>query len=92
MNPARLPRIRSRIEALRRQGGVKGRELESVAKAVGRRRHPRGKEPTWVSDELPSRPPLSIPGHPRDLNRITARTILDQLEEDVDELEIKYGG
>jgi hypothetical protein len=64
--------------------------LEAVAGAVGRVRDPRGKEPTWVSEELPSRPPLSIPGHPRDLNKFTARSILDQLEEDVDELESKY--
>ncbi len=90
MNPKKLTRRRQEIGSLRQRGGVKGRELESLAKALGRKLHPRGKEPTWVSEELPERPRLSIPGHPGDLNRHTAKAILDQLEEDLDELEAKY--
>lgn len=90
MNSKKLARQRQKIEGLRQRGGVRGRELEDLAKALGRKRHPRGKEPTWVSEELPGRPPLSIPGHPGDLNKHTARAILDQLEEDLDELEEKY--
>jgi hypothetical protein len=87
----RLARLRARIESLRGRGAVPSRELERVARALGRRRHSRGSEPTWVSDLLPNARPLSIPHHSRDLNRFTARCVLDQLEADVDELENRLG-
>ena len=61
--------------------------MERLAIQMGRRRHRRGKEPTWISDILPSARPLSIPSHPGDLNRFTARTILDVLESDLEAIE-----
>ena len=57
-----------------------------MAEAVGRRRGKRGKEPTWVSELFPDRP-LSIPAQ-REQNRHTARSILDELEQDLDEIEM----
>ena len=66
---------RKSIERLRR----KLEEQESA--------HPRGKEPTWISTVLAHARPLSIPSHPGDLNRFTAKAILDQLESDIDALE-----
>ncbi len=86
MNPKKLAKLRREIEGLRRKGGIKGRELRRIAQAVGRKLGQRGKEPTWVSEQFPDRP-LSIPGHPGDLNRNTAGAILDQLEQDLDEIE-----
>jgi hypothetical protein len=88
MTRRKIEKIRREIEGLRRKGGVRASELESLAKRLGRRRAKRGGEPTWVSDSLPGRPPVSVPAHPGDLNRYTARSILDQLERDLDELEL----
>ena len=87
MEGAKLKRLRQRIHNLRRRlGGIKPRELEALAKALGRKRHPKGKEPTWVS-ELPGRWPFSIPNHPGDLKKETARSILEDLEADLYALE-----
>jgi hypothetical protein len=91
MDSRKLRKLRRQLDSLRQRGGIKSRELEDLAKAMGRRRHPRGKEPTWVSDLVPNSRPLSIPNHPGDLNRITAGRILDRLEEDLYQLEERYG-
>ena len=72
------------MERLRRSGGVKSTELERLAKTLGRKRRKGGREPTWVSEALPEARPLSIPSHPSGVNRFTARTILDQLEADLE--------
>ncbi|HEY7213801.1 MAG TPA: hypothetical protein VIC28_04185 [Thermoanaerobaculia bacterium] len=87
MSLAKIRKLRSEIEALRNKGWVKTAELEALARRLGRRRAKRGKEPTWISDELPDRRPVSIPSHPGDVNRFTARSILDQLEGDLDRYE-----
>jgi len=84
MSLAKIRRLRSRIEALRRRGGIKAAELEALAEKLGRRRAKRGSEPTWVSDVFPDLRPVSIPNHPGDLNRYTAKSILDGLEADLD--------
>ena len=87
LSRAKIQKLRSEIAAFRRKGGIKSTELESLARRLGRKRANIGKEPTWVSEELPNRWPVSIPSHPGDLNRFTARSILDQLEGDLDEYE-----
>jgi hypothetical protein len=92
MNRKKLAKLRREIAGMRRRlGAIKGRELEDVARTLGRRLDTqRGKEPTWVSDELPHRNPVSIPRHgSRDLRPKTAGNILYQLELDLDELEEK---
>ena len=90
MNRNKLRRLRQQLEALRQRGGVKARELKNLATALGRKRHKRGSEPTWVSDIFPDSRPVSIPDHPGDLNKHTARGILDQLEGDLERLEGIY--
>ena len=83
MNRRKLDGLWVRIEELRRKGGVKSSEMESFAQALGRKRSKGGKEPTWVSPVFPDLRPVSIPHHSKDLNRFTAGSILDQLEEDL---------
>lgn len=85
MNREKLKKLRGEIDNLRRRGGIKSRELEALARALGRKRHPRGSEPTWIS-EVADCYPISIPNHPTDLNKFTARRILNQLEADIDKL------
>jgi len=88
MNNRRLNKIKQEIESLRNRGGVKSAELESLARRIGRVRNDRGKEPTWISKQFPYLRPLSIPHHgSKDLNKFTARAILDQLEEDIERWE-----
>ena len=57
--------------------------MEKLARMLGRTQDKRGKEPTWVHNELPVYP-LSIPHHGgRDLAPGTRNSILDVLEDDV---------
>jgi predicted RNA binding protein YcfA (HicA-like mRNA interferase family) len=93
VNPRKLAKIRRDIDGLRqRLATIKGRELESIVKRLGRRlAGGRGKEPAWISDELPHRNPITIPRHGgKDLRPKTARSIIEQCELDLDELEKKY--
>ena len=88
MNRRKLSRLRKLIQTLRgRLGNIKSRELESLARALGRKLDNRGKEPTFISELLPQARPLSIPHHPNALKKGTAGNILDQLEKDIDDLE-----
>jgi hypothetical protein len=83
MDRKKLQRVRWRLESLRaRSANIGRRELVSLAKALGRRRFDRGKEPTYISDLHGARP-VTIPSHPGALKRFTACNILDQLEGDL---------
>lgn len=85
MDYKKLTKLQTEIEELRNRRGIKPRELESLAQALGRKRHSRGSEPNWVSAVFPELRPVSIPHHGgRDINRFTAQSILDQLELDVE--------
>ena len=84
MHTKKIAKLRKQLEELRRKGGVRSRELESLAQALGRQQHWRGKEPTWVNPNLPGARPVSIPNHPGEMSRYTAKSILDQLEVDID--------
>jgi len=82
MNRKRLERIKRLLQQARRSQ-QKARDLETLARMLGRRQDKRGKEPTWVHDELPVYP-LSIPHHGgRDLAPGTRNSILNVLEADV---------
>jgi len=83
MDKKKVGRLRRKIANIRHAGGIRSTELARLAGQVGRRLHPRGREPTWISELLPGARPLSIPSH-GELNRFTARSILDQIEEDLD--------
>ena len=88
MNHRKLNKIKQDIDGFRTRGGIRSSELESLAKRLGRDKSDRGKEPTWVNKQFPYLRPLSIPHHgSRDLNKFTARGILAQLEEDVEQWE-----
>ncbi len=89
INSKKLVRLRRTLDALRLGlANMPSRKLENFARALGRRRAKRGSEPTWVSDSLPNRRPVSIPHHSRPLKKRTAENILDQLERDLIDLEL----
>lgn len=87
MNRKRLGKLREELQSFRRRGSIRSEELESVARALGRELHSRGKEPTWVNRQFPELRPLSIPHHSHELRRGTARSIIDDLELDIDRWE-----
>ncbi len=87
MNRRKLIKLKKKLSDFRNRGGIKSRELESFAKSLGRYRDDRGKEPTWVNAQFPTLRPLSISHHSTDLNKYTARGMLDQLQEDVEKWE-----
>jgi hypothetical protein len=91
MNQRKLAKLRRDLERLRQRGGIKSRELESLAKRMGRERRPQQTgDPQWVNKEAGWRP-LSIPSHPGDMPRGTAGSVLNQLEDDLFRLEELYG-
>ena len=82
-----IDKLRNELKSLQNRGGIKPRELEKLAEALGRKMAKRGKEPTWVNSKFRHLRPISIPRHSGDLNKYTARGILRQLEEDLELLE-----
>src|SRR5882757_6139556 len=65
MNRRRLEAIRRLLDQAR-CSQQKARDLERLARMLGRRQDRRGKEPTWVHDELPVYPALDpSPRRPR---------------------------
>ncbi len=87
MNSKKLEKLRARIEKLRKKPcNISSRELENIARSLGRELNSRGKEPTWVSTLLPKSRPISIPNRAT-LKKFTAGNIMDQLENDISELE-----
>ena len=51
MSRRKLHKLRQRLQALRmRVGNIESRELEKLARALGRKRAERGKEPTFISN------------------------------------------
>jgi len=86
MTRKKLANLRKKVDAFRRSQ-PKARELQSLAKSLGRKKDDRGKEPTWVS-EFMDLFPLSIPDHKgKDLPKGTKNSILDQMEVDLDKWE-----
>ena len=66
-----------------RRSPQKARNLERVARQLGRTKNARGKEPVWVNPELGVFP-LSIPHHGgKDLPQGTRNSILNELENDL---------
>jgi hypothetical protein len=88
MTRRKLRQLRKRIETLRSHPrNIESREVEALAKALGRNPSKRGKEPTYISYLLPKSSPLTIPHHSKSLKIGTVLNILDQLEKDIDDLE-----
>ncbi len=83
MNRNKLDRIKRQWRACWRSP-QKARDLESLARGLGRKRVKRGKEPMWESTEFEDLFPLAIPHHGgKDLAPGTKKSILEQLENDV---------
>lgn len=89
MDRRRLVRLREDIGKLRRRAGIRATELQALAKRIGRVPHSRGKEPTWVKSILAKGASRFDAEPSGDLNRFTAREILNQLEADVDRFEAR---
>jgi hypothetical protein len=94
MNKYKLDKLKRELSKLRRQSaGIRSRDLQSLAKSLGRRRiKKRTGEPTWISTRFANARPISIPDHPGALKRFTAGNILDQLEQDLFLFEEELGG
>jgi hypothetical protein len=82
MTSKRLQTIRIELESLRQRGGVRTRDLEGLAKKLGMRIVGKGKHLSWGSESILfyGLRPVTIPTHPGDLNKFTARAIIGQLE------------
>jgi len=91
MNAKHLAKIKKTLLAMQRSPrGHKSLEFEGLARALGRERDSRGKEPTYVRRQPPAfARPLSIPDHKTDVKVGTAASIIDALLSDVTEWE-KY--
>lgn len=82
MHRKKLDKAKRLLTQLRRSP-QKARDLEVLARLLGRKRVKRGKEPTWESIELTVYP-LTIPHHGgQDVPIGTKNSILDQLEDDI---------
>ncbi len=68
----------------RRLGSIRPDELAAIARALGREKSNRGKEPTYVRAGAAGWFPLSIPNHPGTLKTGTANSIVNQLLDDVE--------
>jgi hypothetical protein len=82
MDRKRLERLREEWEQLR-QSPQKAGTLERFAQKLGRHPAKRGKHPMWESVQFPHLPALSIPHHSKDIPKPTVRSILNQLEDDI---------
>lgn len=89
----RLTRIQGEIDELRgRPANVRYRELERIAKLLGRTLETkRGRHLTFVNKQR-NWNPLTIPSHPGALNKLTVHDILDQLEGDLVSLQTEQEG
>jgi len=85
MDVKKLAKIKREIDSARQgAGNLRHRDLEKIAKMLGRvRSKERTNEPTYVSTLLPDANVITIPDHSRGINKFTAKNILNQLEEDV---------
>jgi hypothetical protein len=88
MDAKKLARIRDDLEAARRKPQTQG-DLARLAARLGRTPWKgKSKHPLWVTS-LPGSRPLSIPcGKRRDLPPGTKKSVLDQLEGDLEALEM----
>ncbi len=96
MNWQKVGKLEKKLLELLRKSAITTSDLESFARSIGRRKlkggQVRGKEPVWVSDEFPEARPISIPFHGRNRNFSigTAKSILNDFDEDIKKLKLKY--
>jgi hypothetical protein len=94
MTPKHLAKIKKILQEMQRSPqGRKALEFEGLARALGRSREIRGKEPAWLRKQSPQlMRPLSIPAHSASMKIGTARSIIDALQDDVAEWERYLSG
>lgn len=94
MTPKHLAKIKKILQEMQRSPqGRKALEFEGLARALGRERDGRGKEPTWLRREKPTLArPLSIPAHSASVKTGTARSVIRTLLDDVLEWERYLNG
>jgi hypothetical protein len=91
MESERLNEIAAELQRLRLRGGVGYRELESVAKQLGRiHRGESGSHGQWVSRFSTLRP-VTIARHKGDMKKGTKNAIINALEDDIAQWEIEIG-
>lgn len=79
----KLDELQGEIDAWRAAiHNIRPNDLVSLAKKLGRKKSKKGDHPTYESYLLPTRNPISIPGHPK-IKSGTARNILDDFEADI---------
>lgn len=85
MTPKHLAKIKKILQEMQRSPqGRNALEFEGLARALGRERDQRGKEPTWARRDKPELiRPLSIPAHSSSVRPGTARSIIRALLDDV---------
>jgi hypothetical protein len=89
MDRNEIKKLKQQLAQMRRSP-QKAKDIQSLAKSLGRSLFNRGKEPTWVSDVFPNVNPLSIPNHgAKDFRPGTQKSMLNQLEEDIAAWELK---
>lgn len=89
MTPVKLKKLRAELEQLRAAGSIRSSDMQGFAQRLGRSLYDRGKHPTLVNLNFPDLRPVSIPSHSTPLKKHTARSILDQLEEDLESWELE---
>jgi hypothetical protein len=85
MTPRKIAKLESELKRLRKTP-QNARSIQKLAKALGRVTVNRGPEPNWINSKFPTLRPVSIPDHgSRDLATGTKNSILNQLEDDLNE-------
>lgn len=89
MDRRKLDKLERQLKSMQASPyGVRADDLVSLAKKLGRAKVNRGKEPTY--ERAPLMPggvvfPLTIPGHTGDLAVGTVKSIVNTLQDDIDE-------
>jgi hypothetical protein len=85
MKPSKILKLENELIRLRKTP-QNARAIQKLAKALGRTKVTRGKEPNWINLNFSTLPPVSIPDHGgKDLAIGTRSSILNQLEDDLTE-------
>ncbi|WP_174999077.1 hypothetical protein [Rugamonas aquatica] len=94
MTPKHLAKIKKTLLAMQRSPrGHKSAEFDGLARALGRQRDNRGKEPTYMRRHDPELArPLSIPAHGVDVKVGVAASIIQALLDDVAQWEAYMRG
>jgi hypothetical protein len=85
MDRKKLERLSAELDAMRHRS-VKAADVQRLASRLGRKLANHGKHPNWENIQFPGLRPLSIPDHGRgrDLSPRVRKSVLNELEDDID--------